>query len=145
VKANGGLLPTHTGVQRGKTLTPTEDRKDKKDKRTPTPSQLKRKRSSSPDNTDSSPAPNSASAEIASDSKKIKVELTDLSLFTPEYLSQLVELQHKIANLNDIKELQRIVDVVESSGSYELSSKMFAFDLCTLDSTTIRRIQQCLT
>ena len=65
-------------------------------------------------------------------------------MFTPEYLSELVELQHKITNLNDKKEIQRIVDVVERSGSYNISSTSFDFDLCTLDTNTIRRIQQCL-
>ena len=76
--------------------------------------------------------------------KKVKVELPELSLFTPEYLSQLVELQQKIGNLND-KEIQRIVDVVKSSGAYQISNTTFDFDLCALDSGTIRRIQQCLT
>ena len=79
--------------------------------------------------------------------KKPKIEpaaAAATDLFTPDYLSQLVELQQKIANLNDKKEIQRIVNVVESSGSYQISSSTFDFDLCSLDSGTIRRIQQCL-
>ena len=123
-----------------------EDRKETKEKRTPTPLINKRKRSSTPD-ADLNPAvtvDSMASTADSADSKKVKVELPDLSLFTPEYLSQLVELQQKIGSLND-KEIQRIVDVVKSSGVYQVSNTTFDFDLCALDSGTIRRIQQCLT
>ena len=113
---------------------PPDDNKAKKEReRTEkklAASSIKRKRSFSYD-----------SEPIDDQVKKVKVEE---SPFSNEYLSQLVDLQQKIANLNDKKELQRIVDVVESSGSYQMSSTTFDFDLCTLDVQTIRRIQQCL-
>lgn len=126
-----------------------EEKKDtKREKRTLTPL-MKRKQSSSPD-PDVVQPPATLSNQPAvdnlggSDSKKAKVELPDLALFTPEYLSQLVDLQKKIGSLND-KDIQRIVDVVKSTGAYQVSSTSFDFDLCDLDSVTIRRIQQCLT
>ena len=113
---------------------PPDDNKAKKEReRTEkklAASSIKRKRSFSYD-----------SEPIDDQVKKVKVEE---SPFSNEYLSQLVDLQQKIANLNDKKELQRIVDVVESSGSYQMSSTTFDFDLCTLDVQTIRRIQHCL-
>ncbi len=132
-------LSLANNVQR---LKSTDDRKKetKTEKRTITPP-IKRKRSSSPD-PDSVVTADTGGGD--SDIKKVKVELPELSLFTPEYLSQLVELQQKIGSLND-KEIQRIVDVVKSSGAYQISNTTFDFDLCALDSGTIRRIQQCLT
>ena len=136
IKEDGSTIATSS---RRKT---PEDGQNPKKKRTVTPL-IKRKRTSTPDADLRVAVTVDSIASTTADSKKVKVELPDLSLFTPEYLSQLVELHQKIGSLSD--KLQRIMDVVKSSGIYEFSETTFDFDLCALDSETIRQIQQCLT
>ena len=121
--------------------TTSEDIQDSKKKIAVSPL-IKRKRSYTPD------AVLNVAVEVDSiastpDSKKVKVEVPVLSSDTAEYLSQLVELRQNICSLS--YKLQRIVNVVKSSGIYEFSETTFDFDLITLDSETIRQLQQCFT
>ncbi|XP_014669289.1 PREDICTED: protein AF-9-like [Priapulus caudatus] len=59
-------------------------------------------------------------------------------------LGELVALQQKLRTLRDRSRLQRIVDVVEETGLFSVTSSTFDFDLCSLDRTTVIRLQHCL-
>nr|CAD7398644.1 unnamed protein product [Timema poppensis] len=61
--------------------------------------------------------------------------------FTPDYVSELMDLQQKIMTLEDNAELQRVVQVIAETGQYEITKKTFDFDLCTLDRRTVKRLQ----
>ncbi|XP_063215613.1 protein AF-9 isoform X2 [Bacillus rossius redtenbacheri] len=65
--------------------------------------------------------------------------------FTPDYVSQLKDLQHKIMTLEDNTELQRVVQVIAETGQYEITKKTFDFDLCALDRRTVKRLQEFFT
>ncbi|KAJ8876401.1 hypothetical protein PR048_020846 [Dryococelus australis] len=65
--------------------------------------------------------------------------------FTPDYVSQLKDLQHKIMTLEDNTELQRVVQVIAETGQYEITKKTFDFDLCALDRRTVKRLQDFFT
>ncbi|XP_023236277.1 protein AF-9-like isoform X2 [Centruroides sculpturatus] len=61
------------------------------------------------------------------------------------YLKELVALQRQIMALRDRQLLQKIVDVIEETGRYNISRSSFDFDLCLLDQSTVRKLQSCLT
>ena len=58
--------------------------------------------------------------------------------------STLVEMYKQIQKLDDIDSLQGIVDIVESSGSFEVSETTFDFDLCGLQVETLDAIRTFL-
>lgn len=60
--------------------------------------------------------------------------------FTDEYITKLKELQRKIMALDDNSGLQRIVQVVAETGQYEITTKTFDFDLCSLDESIVQRL-----
>ena len=53
----------------------------------------------------------------------------------------LVELWRRISTTEDRDTLQRIVDIVESTGKFEVTDSTFDFDLCCLDSDTIDKLR----
>lgn len=59
-----------------------------------------------------------------------------------EYLEELRQLQHRIMTLEDNSELQEVVEIIASTGCYEVTSKTFDFDLCALDRGTVQRLQE---
>lgn len=61
--------------------------------------------------------------------------------FTEEYVMELKDLQQKIMTLEDNAELQRVVQVIAETGQYEITKKTFDFDLCALDKSTVKRLQ----
>lgn len=65
--------------------------------------------------------------------------------FSPDYVSQLKDLQRKIMTLEDNAELQRVVQVIAETGQYEITKKTFDFDLCALDRNTVKRLQEFFT
>jgi YEATS domain-containing protein 1/3 len=65
--------------------------------------------------------------------------------FSPEYVLQLKDLQRKIMTLEDNAELQRVVQVIAETGQYEITKKTFDFDLCALDRSTVKRLQDFFT
>lgn len=65
--------------------------------------------------------------------------------FSPDYVSQLKDLQRKIMTLEDNAELQRVVQVIAETGQYEITKKTFDFDLCALDRSTVKRLQDFFT
>ncbi|XP_017786953.1 PREDICTED: protein AF-9 [Nicrophorus vespilloides] len=59
-----------------------------------------------------------------------------------DYMRILRELQHKIMTLQDNAELQRVVQLIAETGRYEVSARTFDFDLCLLERSTVRRLQE---
>ena len=57
---------------------------------------------------------------------------------------ELYQLYDQITNCEDSEFLQKVVDVIESTGLYTLEEKTFEFDLCRLDKTTLQQLQKCL-
>jgi len=57
---------------------------------------------------------------------------------------ELKELHTKIMEIKDSNVLQGIVDIVEASELYEISSTTFDFDLCKLDGEMVVNIKQYL-
>ncbi|XP_025424727.1 protein AF-9-like, partial [Sipha flava] len=64
--------------------------------------------------------------------------------FTDEYINSLKHLQHKIMMLED-EDLQRVVTVIAETGHYEITTKTFDFDLCALNETTVKKLQELIT
>uniref|UniRef100_A0A1A9VG73 YEATS domain-containing protein n=1 Tax=Glossina austeni TaxID=7395 RepID=A0A1A9VG73_GLOAU len=58
-----------------------------------------------------------------------------------DYWSELQELHHKIMTLQDNEDLQQVVELIASTGCYEITTKTFDFDLCKLDRNTVQRLQ----
>lgn len=55
-----------------------------------------------------------------------------------------VVLQNRIACLNDCDRLQKIVDIVEESGEFNMTSTKFEFDLKRLDKRTLSTIESLI-
>ncbi|XP_071522514.1 uncharacterized protein [Panulirus ornatus] len=77
------------------------------------------------------------------DMKGIKEEVSAMSQLTPEYLQELVELQHKIMNSVDRQQLQQVVDIIAENSSFQLTQAHFNFDLCSLDAHVVKQLQGC--
>ncbi|KAG7176669.1 AF-9-like [Homarus americanus] len=77
------------------------------------------------------------------DVKGVKEEATATSRLTPEYLQELVELQHKIMNSVDRDQLQQVVDIIAEHSSFQLTHAHFNFDLCSLDAQVVKQLQGC--
>uniref|UniRef100_A0A1A9X1X8 YEATS domain-containing protein n=1 Tax=Glossina brevipalpis TaxID=37001 RepID=A0A1A9X1X8_9MUSC len=58
-----------------------------------------------------------------------------------DYWSELQELHQKIMSLQDNEDLQQVVELIASTGCYEITTKTFDFDLCKLDRNTVQRLQ----
>ncbi|KAG5878299.1 hypothetical protein JTB14_017650 [Gonioctena quinquepunctata] len=57
-------------------------------------------------------------------------------------MDMLRDLQHKIMNLKDNADLQKVVQLIAKTGPYEVSAHTFDFDLCLLDTSTVRQLQE---
>ncbi|XP_053208615.1 myb-like protein X isoform X3 [Panonychus citri] len=66
------------------------------------------------------------------------------SSYDYDYISQLKILHRKINDLRDRDVLQRIVDIIEETGLFNMTNAAFDFDLMQLDRNTVRKIRQCL-
>lgn len=75
------------------------------------------------------------------DVKPVKEEMG--SRLSPEYLQELVELQHKIMTSSDRQKLQKVVDIIAEHSSFQLTQAHFNFDLCALDAQVVRQLQGC--
>ncbi|RWS09783.1 protein AF-9-like protein [Dinothrombium tinctorium] len=70
---------------------------------------------------------------------------TDMQpMFDPAYINELVMLQKRLNDLTDRDILQRVVDTVEESGLYHITSTRFDFDLMKLDRSTVSKLKMCL-
>lgn len=60
------------------------------------------------------------------------------------YVNELIMLQRQLSELQDADLLQQVVNIIEDSGLFELTSTSVDFDLMRLDRSTVRRIKSCL-
>lgn len=80
--------------------------------------------------------------QTSNDTEQVAPDSTNEERWSEEYLSELQELQRRIGLLDNTDEVQRLVDLVEESGQFEITEETFDFDLCALDRRTIQRLQQ---
>ncbi|NWW93815.1 AF9 protein, partial [Rhynochetos jubatus] len=57
------------------------------------------------------------------------------------YLDELVELHRRLMTLRERDVLQQIVNLIEETGHFHITNTTFDFDLCSLDKTTVRKLQ----
>ncbi|XP_064032951.1 protein AF-9 isoform X1 [Pogoniulus pusillus] len=60
------------------------------------------------------------------------------------YLDELVELHRRLMSLRERHVLQQIVNLIEETGHFHITNTTFDFDLCSLDKTTVRKLQSYL-
>ncbi|KAJ8008231.1 hypothetical protein DPEC_G00102660 [Dallia pectoralis] len=60
------------------------------------------------------------------------------------YLEELVELHRRLMALRERHILQQIVNLIEETGHFHITNTTFDFDLCSLDKTTVRKLQSYL-
>ncbi|XP_018615155.1 protein AF-9 isoform X2 [Scleropages formosus] len=60
------------------------------------------------------------------------------------YLDELVELHRRLMALRERHILQQIVNLIEETGHFHITNTTFDFDLCSLDRTTVRKLQSYL-
>ncbi|XP_064295699.1 protein AF-9 isoform X1 [Phalacrocorax carbo] len=60
------------------------------------------------------------------------------------YLAELVELHRRLMTLRERHVLQQIVNLIEETGHFHITNTTFDFDLCSLDKTTVRKLQSYL-
>lgn len=60
------------------------------------------------------------------------------------YLEELVELHKRLMALREGRVLQQIVNLIEETGHFHISNTTFDFDLCSLDRSTVRKLQSYL-
>ena len=56
----------------------------------------------------------------------------------------LIQLYKRLVALKDSNLLQRIADILEATGRFELTETTMDFDLCSLDKTTIKKIESSI-
>lgn len=83
---------------------------------------------------------NGENSNHSSDSSKFISPGANNAGLPNDYMSELKELQHKIMNLQDNSDLQQVVEMIAATGQYEITSKTFDFDLCSLDRGTVERL-----
>ncbi|KAM9329745.1 protein AF-9 [Gastrophryne carolinensis] len=60
------------------------------------------------------------------------------------YLDELVELHRRLMTLRERHILQQIVNLIEETGHFHITNTTFDFDLCSLDKSTVRKLQSYL-
>ncbi|KAM6230185.1 protein AF-9 [Porphyrio hochstetteri] len=60
------------------------------------------------------------------------------------YLDELVELHRRLMTLRERHVLQQVVNLIEETGHFHVTNTTFDFDLCSLDKTTVRKLQSYL-
>jgi YEATS domain-containing protein 1/3 len=61
-----------------------------------------------------------------------------------EDLIELLKLHRKLESMQDTSIIQRVVQEIEKTGLYKISDETFDFDLCELDSSTVKKIHNFL-
>lgn len=80
-----------------------------------------------------------------SDAEEQPAEHLDIEKTEAEdYMTILRGLQHKIMALKDNSDLQKVVQLIAETGQYEISAHTFDFDLCLLDRSTVKQLQEFL-
>lgn len=89
------------------------------------------------------PVPTVVVPHQVSDSERLTPH-RDLSIFTTEYLAELQHLQRRIMSSRDSDELGRVFELISATGLIEDNPNYYDFDLCALDQSVVRKLQQCL-
>ncbi|TSK82224.1 Protein AF-9 [Bagarius yarrelli] len=89
-------------------------------------------------------ASNNQILEVKSPMKQTKVDKNKNIDCDKAYLDELVELHRRLMALRERHILQQIVNLIEETGHFHITNTTFDFDLCSLDKTTVRKLQSYL-
>ncbi|XP_053484842.1 protein AF-9 isoform X1 [Ictalurus furcatus] len=89
-------------------------------------------------------ASNNQILEVKSPMKQTKVDKNKNVDCDKAYLDELVELHRRLMTLRERHILQQIVNLIEETGHFHITNTTFDFDLCSLDKTTVRKLQSYL-
>ncbi|KAM9826798.1 protein AF-9 [Neosynchiropus ocellatus] len=82
---------------------------------------------------------NSQLVEVKSPNKQLKQDKNKDC--DKAYLDELVELHKRLMTLREGHILQQIVNLIEETGHFHITNTTFDFDLCSLDRSTVRKLQ----
>lgn len=82
--------------------------------------------------------------EVKSPMKQSKQDKNDNLDCDKAYLDELVELHKRLMTLREGHILQQIVNLIEETGHFHITNTTFDFDLCSLDRSTVRKLQSYL-
>ncbi|XP_030579048.1 protein AF-9 isoform X1 [Archocentrus centrarchus] len=82
--------------------------------------------------------------EVKSPTKQSKQDKTKSMECDKAYLDELVELHKRLMTLREGHILQQIVNLIEETGHFHITNTTFDFDLCSLDRSTVRKLQSYL-
>uniref|UniRef100_A0A3Q3KIL6 YEATS domain-containing protein n=1 Tax=Monopterus albus TaxID=43700 RepID=A0A3Q3KIL6_MONAL len=82
--------------------------------------------------------------EMKSPTKQGKQDKNKNTECDKAYLDELVELHKRLMTLREGHILQQIVNLIEETGHFHITNTTFDFDLCSLDRSTVRKLQSYL-
>ncbi|XP_029932541.1 protein AF-9 isoform X2 [Myripristis murdjan] len=82
--------------------------------------------------------------EVKSPTKQTKQDKNKNLDCDKAYLDELVELHRRLMTLREGHILQQIVNLIEETGHFHITNTTFDFDLCSLDRSTVRKLQSYL-
>ncbi|XP_054608425.1 protein AF-9 isoform X3 [Dunckerocampus dactyliophorus] len=82
--------------------------------------------------------------EVKSPNKQSKQDKSKNIDGDKAYLDELVELHKRLMTLREGHILQQIVNLIEETGHFHITNTTFDFDLCSLDRSTVRKLQSYL-
>lgn len=82
--------------------------------------------------------------EVKSPTKQSKQDKSKNIDCDKAYLDELVELHKRLMTLREGHILQQIVNLIEETGHFHITNTTFDFDLCSLDRSTVRKLQSYL-
>lgn len=82
--------------------------------------------------------------EVKSPNKQSKQDKSKNIECDKAYLDELVELHKRLMTLREGHILQQIVNLIEETGHFHITNTTFDFDLCSLDRSTVRKLQSYL-
>ncbi|MEQ2274086.1 Protein AF-9, partial [Xenotaenia resolanae] len=82
--------------------------------------------------------------EVKSPVKHSKQDKNENTGCDKAYLDELVELHKRLMTLREGHILQQIVNLIEETGHFHITNTTFDFDLCSLDRSTVRKLQSYL-
>ncbi|XP_031613283.1 protein AF-9 [Oreochromis aureus] len=87
---------------------------------------------------------NNQIVEVKSPTKQSKQDKSKSMECDKAYLDELVELHKRLMTLREGHILQQIVNLIEETGHFHITNTTFDFDLCSLDRSTVRKLQSYL-
>ncbi|XP_072315410.1 protein AF-9 isoform X2 [Eucyclogobius newberryi] len=82
--------------------------------------------------------------EVKSPNKQSRQDKSKSLECDKAYLDELVELHKRLMTLREGHILQQIVNLIEETGHFHITNTTFDFDLCSLDRSTVRKLQSYL-